>query len=86
MRKLAIILCLLLAVCAACRRNADPVVAQVYQYKLYASEVRQGMPVGLSQEDSLTLVRDYIDNWALPRKRRPRRTRVPFVALDASEV
>ena len=38
-------------------------VAQVYQYKLYASEVRQGMPVGLSQEDSLTLVRDYIDNW-----------------------
>ena len=63
MRKLAIILCLLLAVCAACRRNADPVVAQVYQYKLYASEVRQGMPVGLSQEDSLTLVRDYIDNW-----------------------
>jgi hypothetical protein len=39
------------------------VVAQVYQYKLYASEVRQGMPVGLSQEDSLTLVRDYIDNW-----------------------
>ena len=63
MRRLAIILCLLLAVCAACRRNADPVVAQVYQYKLYASEVRQGMPVGLSQEDSLTLVRDYIDTW-----------------------
>lgn len=63
MRKLAVILCLVLAVCAACRRNADPVVAQVYQYKLYASEVRQGMPVGLSQEDSLTLVRDYIDNW-----------------------
>ena len=63
MRKLTVILCLLLAVCTACRRNADPVVAQVYQYKLYASEVRQGMPVGLSQEDSLTLVRDYIDNW-----------------------
>lgn len=63
MRKLAVILCLLLAVFTACRRNSDPVVAQVYQYKLYASEVRQGMPVGLSQEDSLTLVRDYIDNW-----------------------
>lgn len=63
MRKLAVILGLLLAVCAACRRNADPVVAQVYQYKLYASEVRQGMPVGLSQEDSLTLVRDFIDTW-----------------------
>lgn len=63
MRKFAVILCLLLAVCAACRRNADPVVAQVYQYKLYASEVRQGMPVGLSQEDSLALVRDFVDNW-----------------------
>ena len=63
MRKFVAILCLLLAVCAACRRNADPVVAQVYQYKLYASEVRQGMPVGLSQEDSLTLVRDFIDTW-----------------------
>ena len=63
MRKSVAILCLLLAVCAACRRNADPVVAQVYQYKLYASEVRQGMPVGLSQEDSLTLVRDFIDTW-----------------------
>jgi hypothetical protein len=62
-RKFVAILCLLLAVCAACRRNADPVVAQVYQYKLYASEVRQGMPVGLSQEDSLTLVRDFIDTW-----------------------
>ena len=54
---------MLLAVCAGCRRNADPVVAQVYQYKLYASEVRQGMPQGLSQEDSLTLVRDFIDSW-----------------------
>ncbi len=38
-------------------------VAQVYQYKLYASEVRQGMPVGLSQEDSLAMVRDFIDTW-----------------------
>ena len=38
-------------------------VAQVYQYKLYASEVRSAMPVGLSQDDSLTLVRDFIDSW-----------------------
>ena len=61
MRKFAAIVCLLLLVCAACHRKSDPVVAQVYQYKLYASEVRRGMPVGLSQEDSLTLVRDFID-------------------------
>jgi hypothetical protein len=62
-RKFAAIVCLLLLVCAACHRKSDPVVAQVYQYKLYASEVRRGMPVGLSQEDSLTLVRDFIDTW-----------------------
>lgn len=49
--------------CSSCRRNADPVVAQVYQYKLYTSEVQEGMPSGLSQEDSLALVRSYIDNW-----------------------
>jgi hypothetical protein len=61
-RRFTVIVCLLL-VCAACHRKSDPVVAQVYQYKLYASEVRQGMPVGLSQEDSLTLVRDFIDTW-----------------------
>ena len=38
-------------------------VAQVYQYKLYASEIRTAMPVGLSQDDSLVLVRDFIDSW-----------------------
>ena len=38
-------------------------VAQVYQYKLYSSEVQAAMPVGLSKEDSLTLVRDFIDSW-----------------------
>ena len=38
-------------------------VAQVYQYKLYTSEVQAGMPSGLSQEDSLALVHNFIDNW-----------------------
>ena len=47
----------------SCRRNADSVVAQVYHYKLYASEVQAGMPSGLSQEDSLALARDFIANW-----------------------
>lgn len=52
-----------LLLCVSCRKNADPVVAQVYQYKLYASEVQADVPLGLSQEDSITLVRDFIDNW-----------------------
>ena len=49
--------------CGSCRKNSDPVVAQVYQYKLYSSEVQSGMPYGLSQEDSLAMARDFIDNW-----------------------
>ena len=57
------LLSVVLVLCASCRRNADPVVAQVYQYKLYSSEVQAGMPSGLSKEDSLVLVRDFIDNW-----------------------
>ena len=35
----------------------------MYQYKLYKSELQEGMPVGLSQEDSLAMARDFIDSW-----------------------
>ena len=63
MRKIIAILCLAVVVCTACHRNSDPVVAQVYQYKLYASEVRAVMPIGLSQDDSMAVVRDFIDSW-----------------------
>ena len=35
----------------------------MYQYKLYNSEVQEGMPMGLSQEDSLAMARDFIDSW-----------------------
>lgn len=38
-------------------------VAQVYYYKLYLSEIQENMPTGLSPEDSTALVRHYIDNW-----------------------
>ena len=63
MKRLAAIFCLALVVLASCHRKEDPVVAQVYQYKLYASEIRTAMPEGLSQDDSLVLVRDFIDSW-----------------------
>ena len=63
MKKILSLLFIALLLCVSCRRNADPVVAQVYQYKLYTSEVQEGMPSGLSQDDSLALVRDFIDNW-----------------------
>ena len=63
MKKTLFLFLIALLLCFSFRRNADPVVAQVYQYKLYTSEVQAGMPSGLSQEDSLSLVRDFIDNW-----------------------
>lgn len=63
MKRLAAFFCLALVVLASCHRKEDPVVAQVYQYKLYTSEIRTAMPVGLSQDDSLVLVRDFIDSW-----------------------
>ena len=63
MKKVLSLLSVAILFCFSCRRSADPVVAQVYQYKLYASEVQAGMPTGLSQEDSLILAHDFIDNW-----------------------
>ena len=63
MERLLPLLSFVLLLCTSCRKNADPVVAQVYQYKLYNSEVQEGMPTGLSQEDSLAMARDFIDSW-----------------------
>ena len=63
MKKTLFLFLIVVLLCSSCRRNTDPVVAQVYQYKLYTSEVQAGMPSGLSQEDSLALARDFIDNW-----------------------
>lgn len=63
MKRIAAILGLALLLCASCYRKDDPVVAQVYQYKLYTSAVKAIMPQGLSQEDSLLLVQDIIDSW-----------------------
>ncbi|MBO4489437.1 MAG: hypothetical protein J5741_07285 [Bacteroidales bacterium] len=47
----------------ACHREKDKLVAEVYYHKLYQSEIRQNMPTGLSQEDSLSLVHDYVNQW-----------------------
>lgn len=59
-----IVLLLLAIVClASCQRNRDKVVAQVYNHKLYLSEVVNGLPSGLSPEDSVAMVKDYIDSW-----------------------
>lgn len=56
------ILCL-----ASCQRKRDKVVAQVYNHKLFLSEVVSGLPSGLSPEDSVAMVKDYIDSWVKER-------------------
>lgn len=39
------------------------VIAEVYGYKLYSSELQEAMPEGLNADDSLDFVKDYIDTW-----------------------
>lgn len=47
----------------SCSNRRDKVVAQVYYHKLYQSEIAKAMPKGLSPNDSLALVNDFIDDW-----------------------
>jgi hypothetical protein len=53
---------LLLCVLAGCRHQ-DPVVAEVHNHKLYASEVGQLVPAGLSGTDSANFARQIIEDW-----------------------
>ena len=62
MKKLVLLLAVLLCL-TSCKKSKDPVVAQVYYHKLYLSEICENMPTGLSVEDSLALVNDFIDSW-----------------------
>jgi len=45
--------------------DKDDVVAQVNKKQLFASDVAALIPAGLSREDSLTMLRQYINSWAL---------------------
>ena len=63
MRRVAAIALSALLLLAACHRPKDKLVAEVYYHKLYESEIRKNMPSGLSPEDSMTLVNDYINQW-----------------------
>ncbi|MBO7491736.1 MAG: hypothetical protein J6T59_04775 [Bacteroidales bacterium] len=63
MRKLLPVAIAALLMLTACHREKDKLVAEVYYHKLYQSEIRKNMPSGLSPEDSLNLVHDYINQW-----------------------
>lgn len=43
--------------------NHDEVVAQVYYHKLYLSQIREILPKGLCESDSIAITNDIIDNW-----------------------
>ena len=62
-----VILLLAILCLASCQRKRDKVVAQVYNHKLFLSEVVSGLPSGLSPEDSVAMVKDYIDSWVKER-------------------
>lgn len=47
----------------SCQKKKDRVVAQVYNHKLYASEVQQLLPSGMTTDDSLAFASRIIDSW-----------------------
>jgi hypothetical protein len=61
----AISLLATLLLLSSCSRNVDeqPVLVSVYDQKLYASDLQGIVPPGLSPEDSLAIVDNYIEQW-----------------------
>ena len=47
----------------SCQQKKDRVVAQVYNHKLYASEVHKQLPSGMTTDDSLAFAARFIDSW-----------------------
>jgi hypothetical protein len=47
----------------SCNKSADVVVAEVYNDKLYSSEINELLPDGLTEEDSAQMASKMIDEW-----------------------
>ena len=47
----------------SCNKSADVVVAEVYNEKLYLSEIGELLPDGLNEEDSVQMAANMIDEW-----------------------
>lgn len=63
MRKLVWLTLLFGVLLTSCQQKKDRIVAQVYNHKLYASEVRALLPSGLTTDDSLAFASRIIDSW-----------------------
>ena len=57
------LLAILLLLVFACARHEDPLIAEVYNTRLYASEISELIPTGLSKEDSVKISLQIIDEW-----------------------
>lgn len=68
MKKAALAILVLLAA-TSCKylefRSGDKVVAEVGGKKLYESEIKSLIPPGKSPQDSIMMLQQYINNWAL---------------------
>lgn len=49
----------------SCNNHTDRVVAEAYYHKLYASELSQMLPAGLSAKDSAEIAAQYIEQWLM---------------------
>ncbi len=61
--------CLLFLTFNACQKKSNTsdaserVIARVYDKYLYATDIRNLVPKGVSKNDSLTIIRSYVQNW-----------------------
>ena len=60
------VLCLLLISCSR-DRSSEKVLARVFNDYLYESEIEELVPPGTSAKDSISLVKNYVNNWVSQR-------------------
>lgn len=54
---------MLLASCSSSADDASPVVAEVYGQELHLGDIEGLVPAGLSAEDSMAVVKNYVEQW-----------------------
>lgn len=63
MKRIVCFLSLIVLVLTSCQQKKDRIVAEVYNKKLFESEVIENIPSGLLKEDSLTMFDLYVNDW-----------------------
>ena len=54
---------MLLTSCSSSADDASPVVAEVYGQELHLGDIEGLVPAGLSAEDSMAVVKNYVEQW-----------------------